>query len=458
MAKVKGKILIVDDNEDILKALAFILQQEFEEVVAVKHPAKSTSLIQSGSFDTILLDMNFSPGTDTGNEGLFWLREIMKQDPNAVVILITAFGDIDLAVKAMKEGATDFIQKPFEPAKLISTVKTAFQLRQSKLQVSTLLSKQRHLSEELDKQYTSLIGESPVMQDIMSIVRKVAPTDANVLITGENGTGKELIAREIHRQSKRAGDVFISVDLGALSESLFESELFGHVKGAFTDAREDRKGRFETASGGTLFLDEIGNLPISMQAKLLSVIQNRYIIPVGSNRPFPIDVRLITATNKNLPDLCRNSLFREDLMFRIDTVQIVMPPLRNRGDDVLLLAEHFLHHYRRKYGKDHLKISSKAVDCLKEYDWPGNVRELQHMMENSVIMTDNGIIRPEDLRFSRSISRAPMIPTGSLRLSEVEKLTIREVLFKHRGNINRAAQELGITRKTLYAKIEKYSI
>ena len=359
MTKVKGKILIADDNEGILKSLSFILRQEFEEVTTIKNPAKFTSLLHSGSFDIILLDMNFSAGVNTGNEGLFWLKEIIKEDPDAVIILITAYGDIELAVRAMKEGATDFIQKPFDTVKLVSTVKAAYQLRMSKVQVSKLMQKQKHLSEDLDKKFTSLIGESPAMKDILLTVKKVAPTDANVLILGENGTGKELIAREIHRQSKRADDVFISVDLGSLSESLFESELFGHVKGAFTGAAEDRKGRFETATGGTLFLDEIGNLPISLQSKLLTVLQNSYIIPVGSNKPVPIDVRLITATNKHLPDLIKDNLFREDLMFRINTIQIEIPPLRNRGDDILLLAEHFL----KIYGKKYEKSTEDQRDC-----------------------------------------------------------------------------------------------
>jgi DNA-binding NtrC family response regulator len=386
------------------------------------------------------------------------LREILKSDPDAVIILITAYGDVELAVEAMKEGAIDFIQKPFDPVRLISTVKSAFQLRQSKLQVAKLIDKQKHLSEELDKKYTTLIGESKEMTDILSTVKKVAPTDANVLILGENGTGKELIAREIHRQSKRANEIFISVDLGSLSESLFESELFGHRKGAFTDAREDRKGRFEIASGGTLFLDEIANLPISLQSKLLTVLQNRYIIPVGSNKVVPIDVRLITATNKSLSDLIMNSLFREDLMFRINTVQIEIPPLRIRKEDILLLSEHFLKTYGKKYEKTGLRISGTAIDKLKQYEWPGNVRELQHIIENAVIMIDDNIIRPENLRFTTGLTSERAGLKESFNLNNVEKLTIREALFKHKGNINQTAKELGITRKTLYSKIQKYEL
>ncbi len=456
--KIKGKILIVDDNEGILKSLSFILKQEFEEVTTIRNPAKFMTLVQSGSFDVILLDMNFSAGINTGNEGLFWLKEILKDDPNAIIILITAYGDIELAVRAMKEGATDFIQKPFDPVKLVSTVKSAWQLRLSKLQVTRLIHKQKQLSEDLDKTFTSLIGESASMKGILATVRKVAPTDANVLILGENGTGKELIAREIHRQSGRADEVFISVDLGSLTESLFESELFGHARGAFTGAIDDRKGRFETASGGTLFLDEIGNLPISMQSKLLTVIQNRYIIPVGSNRPVPIDVRLITATNKNLPEMIKDNLFREDLMFRINTIQIEIPPLRHRAGDILLLAEHFLKLYSKKYEKPYLRISASAIEKLDQYEWPGNVRELQHMIENSVIMADENIIKPDNLHFTTRLSTGKTLTENSFNLSNIEKLTIKEALFKHKGNINRTAKELGITRKTLYSKIERYGL
>jgi two-component system, NtrC family, response regulator HydG len=458
MSKLKGKILVIDDNEGILKSLSFILSQEFEEIVTVKNPAKCTSQLHSGTFDVILLDMNFTAGINTGNEGMFWLREILKNDPNAVIILITAYGDVELAVKAMKEGATDFIEKPFDPIKLISTVKSAFQLRQSKLKVTKLIHTQKHLSEELEKKYITLIGESPAIKNVLETVKKVAPTDANVLILGENGTGKELIAREVHRQSNRANDVFISVDLGSLSETLFESELFGHRKGAFTDAKEDRIGRFETASGGSLFLDEIGNLPISLQSKLLTVLQNRNIIPVGSNKSIPIDVRLITATNKPLSNMIKDNLFREDLMFRINTVQIEIPPLRERGDDILLLAEHFLKIYGKKYDKPNIKITGNAIDKLKQYKWPGNVRELQHMIENSVIMSEDNIIKPENLQFTSTIESGKPAFKTSLNLSNVEKLTIKEALFKNKGNINKTAIELGITRKTLYNKIEKYEL
>jgi DNA-binding NtrC family response regulator len=458
MAKLNGKILIVDDNEGILNSLSFILRPEFKQVTTLKNPARIMHAIESESFDVILLDMNFSAGINTGNEGLFWQREILKDDPDAVIILITAYGDIELAVRAMKEGATDFVQKPFDPVKLVSTVKAAYQLRMSKVQVTKLMQTQKHLAEDLNKNFTDLIGESPAIRKVLDTVKKVAPTDANVLILGENGTGKELIAREIHRQSGRADEVFIPVDMGSLTETLFESELFGHVKGAFTGALESRKGRFETATGGTLFLDEIGNLPVSLQSKLLTVLQNRYIIPVGSNKPVAIDVRLITATNKQLPLLIKENLFREDLMFRINTIQIEMPPLRQRGNDIILLAEHFLKQYGKKYEKTSLRIDSNAMEKLLLYNWPGNVRELQHLVENAVIMADENVISQDNLHFSTRMPAGHQLPDQSMKLNEVEKLTIKEALFRNKGNINRTAKELGITRKTLYAKIEKYEL
>lgn len=457
MGKIKGKILIIDDNEGIRKSLSFILRQEFEEVETVGIPSRFASLVQSGIYDVILLDMNFSAGVNNGNEGIFWLREILKTDPAAVVILITAYGDVELAVKAMKEGAIDFVQKPFDAVKLVLLVKTAFQLRQSKMQLAKLKDTQKHLSDELNRKYTTLIGKSAALNQVLEIVKKVAPTDANLLILGENGTGKELIAREIHRQSKRFAEVFIPVDLGAIPETLFESELFGHVRGAFTDAKEDRKGRFEIASGGTLFLDEIGNLPLSLQSKLLTVLQNRFLYPVGSTKPVPFDVRLITATNKPLPALIKQGMFREDLLYRINTVQLEIPPLRKRGEDILLLAAYFLSVYTKKYGKPNLKLGVSANAKLMEYAWPGNVRELEHLIENAVIMTDYDIIGSENLRFTHLVNDERE-QFASLNLECIEKQVVKEALFKHRGNINQAAMELGITRKTLYAKIQKYEL
>jgi len=457
MARKEGKILVIDDNEGILKSLRFSLKYEFEEVKAVKNPNLIPGLITSESFDVILLDMNFRTGVQTGNEGIFWLNEILKMDPDAVVVLITAYGDVELAVRAIKEGATDFVLKPWDAEKLISTIRAAYKLRQSKREVIRLKNKQLHLSEETNKEFTTIIGDSPVMKELMKIVHKISVTDANVLILGENGTGKELIAREIHRLSNRSSELFISVDLNSLSEGLFESELFGHVKGAFTDAKEDRTGRFESASGGTLFLDEIGNLPISLQTKLLTVLQNRIISRVGSNKPIPVDIRLISATNKPVHNLIDEGLFREDLYFRINTIEINMPPLRSRGNDILLLAEYFMKYFGRKYEKSSLKINASAIQKLLNYHWPGNVRELRHTIEKAVILSDKNILTPEDFYFSLGEKEETALE-ATLKLDDVEKVTIQKALDKHRGNLSNTARELGITRKTLYAKIEKYGL
>jgi len=458
MAKTNANILIVDDNAGILKSLAFILQQEFVTVDTLNNPSKFTSRLQSSIYDVILLDMNFSPGAQNGNEGLFWLRKILEFDPQAVVILITAYGDVDLAVEAMKSGATDFVQKPYEPQKLISTLKSGYELRRSRLKIKKLTQTQKQLSQEINKQYTQMIGQSAALQEVLQQVAKVAPTDANVLILGENGTGKELIARELHRLSARSEAPMIHADLNALPETLFESELFGHKKGAFTNASEDRTGLFETASGGTLFLDEIGNLPMSLQSKMLTVLQNRTIVPLGANKTIPVDVRLITATNSPLTNLIRQQQFREDLLFRINTVEIHLPPLREREDDVILLAEHFLRLYAKKYNKQQLKISTKAGKAMLSYHWPGNIRELQHMIENAVIMSDTAVIDPTNLRFMHNQGQHHPTNSQPATLSEVEREAVARALSRNQGNINRTAKELNITRKTLYNKIKKYGL
>jgi DNA-binding NtrC family response regulator len=459
MAKINGSVLIVDDNPGILESLSFIIGQDFKEVETVSQPAKFTSLLQSGNYDVILLDMNFSPGARNGNEGLFWLRKIREHDPQAVVILITAYGDVQLAVEAMKAGATDFIEKPYEPAKLIGTLKSAYELRQSRKQINKLQQTQKQLSQELNKQYSRIIGESLPLKQVFEQVKKVAPTDANVLILGENGTGKELIAREIHRLSERSDEALFHADLNALPETLFESELFGHKKGAFTHAEKERVGLFETASGGTLFLDEIGNLPVSLQGKLLTVLQNRTIIPLGSSKTIPVDVRLITATNKNLPQLIQEEHFRKDLLFRINTVEIHLPPLRERGEDIVLLANHFLDLYEKKYNKPGLKIADKALHNLMGYSWPGNIRELQHMIENATIMCDSPTITSSLFRFSNSAAADTKLTENNITsLSELEEKAIGLALKRNKGNINKTANELGITRKTLYNKIKKYEL
>jgi len=454
---VKPKLLIIDDNAQILESLKILLDEEFEVLETLRKPDLIPERLQHQSFDIVLMDMNFAVGETSGQEGMYWLQEIMKKDPLAIVILITAFGDIELAVEAIKQGATDFITKPWNPDKLIATLKSGYELRKSRLEVRNLRDKQFQLTSEIDKNFSMFTGSSVGMKRIQETVKKVAGTDVNILILGENGTGKEVIAREIHRQSDRAEEVFISVDLAALSESLFESEMFGHVKGAFTDAREDRPGRFEVANGGTLFLDEIGNLSLSIQSKLLQVLQNREVIRVGATQTVPIDIRLISATNKPIHQMVSEQTFREDLFFRINTIKIEIPPLRERIPDIPGLTDYFLKEYTRKYEKPFLKINSKAIDKLCTYTWPGNIRELKHTMEKSVILCENHTIKPEGLYLSAGI---PAHKTGKIthKLSNMEKNAIAKVIEECRGNYSLAAKMLGISRTTLYAKIKKYGL
>ena len=451
---MQGKILIIDDDREVLESLELLLKYEFSYVHTLSNPELIRSRIKKESYDLILLDMNFSAGVNTGNEGIFWLRQILKEDPEVIVILITAYGDIELAVRAIKMGATDFIQKPWNADKLISSLKTAFQLRQSRLKLKKLERNNRSLREDLDKLHPEFIGESESIQDVLKTIRKVAGTDAGILITGENGTGKELVARELHRQSERAEEVFVAVDLASLTPSLFESELFGHVKGSFTDAKTDRTGRFEAAAGGTLFLDEIGNLPLSLQSKLLSVLQQREITPIGSNKKIPVDFRLITATNKDLFQLAEEQLFREDLLYRINTIRIDLPALRERGDDLILLTEYFLEKFAKKYDKQGLRIGKGTVERLKRHTWPGNVRELQHSIENAVIMCETGKLTPQDF----TLRPYKLSEQKSLRLEEIEKRAIEETLIKHHGKLTEVHKELGISRTTLYNKIKKYGL
>jgi DNA-binding NtrC family response regulator len=457
MAAKKGKILIVDDNVQILDSLKILLKNEYEEIETIKNPNLIPEKIRSGNYDIILLDMNFAAGISTGNEGIFWLREILKLDPDAIVILITAYGDINLAVQSIKEGATDFITKPWDTEKLLVTLNTAYELRLSKLKVNSLKNKQKQLTEDIDKRFQMFTGTSIAMQEVLQTINKVASTDANILILGENGTGKELIAREIHKKSKRSSEVFVSVDMGALTETLFESEIFGHVKGAFTDAKEDKAGRFETASGGTLFLDEIGNIPLSLQSKLLSVLQNRQITRLGSNKAIPIDIRLISATNKPVYNMVEDNLFREDLLYRINTIQIEVPPLRKRRDDIPGFVDYFLKQYSNKYEKPLLKITAEAYELLINYSWPGNVRELKHTVEKAVILSESVILKPEDF-YLRQPKTDDNRVSDSLKLTDTEKHTIEKVLEKCNGNLSKAAKMLDISRTTLYAKIEKYKI
>jgi len=457
MSTKKRKILIVDDNVQILNSLNILLKTEYEDIDTIKNPNLIPEKIRTNNYDIILLDMNFAAGINTGNEGIFWLREILKLDADAIVILITAYGDINLAVQSIKEGATDFITKPWDTEKLLVTLNTAYELRQSKLKVNSLKNKQKQLTEDIDKRFHMFTGASKAMQEVQQTIDKVAHTDASILILGENGTGKELIAREIHKKSNRSSEVFVSVDMGALTETLFESEIFGHIKGAFTDAKEDKAGRFEIASGGTLFLDEIGNLSVSGQSKLLTVIQNRQIARVGSNKLIPIDIRLISATNKPIYNMVEENLFREDLLYRINTIQIEVPPLRKRKDDIPGFIDYFLKQYSNKYEKPLLKITESAYNLLVNYSWPGNVRELKHTVEKAVILSESDVLKPEDF-YLRQQKTADNEKANSLKLTDTEKYTIEKVLEKCNGNLSKAAQMLEISRTTLYAKIEKYKI
>lgn len=454
---MKGNLLIVDDNKSVLTALEMLLQSEFESVMCLSNPVTLLSTLKQNEFDIVLLDMNFNAGINSGNEGIYWLNEIQKYDPSISVIMITAFGDVELAVKAVKEGAFDFILKPWDNNKLISTLSAAMKLRKSKIENISLKKETKTLKQELKQSYQSIIGQSDSMKRVLAMVKKVANTDANIFITGENGTGKELIAREIHYHSKRSNEIMLSVDMGSISESLFESELFGHTKGSFTDAHEERTGKFEVANKGTIFLDEIGNLSLSMQAKILSVLQNRSVVKLGSNNSVPIDIRLITATNKNLDSMVKDGLFREDLLYRINTITIKLPPLRERENDVILLAEYYLRKYCDKYDKRGLKINQKAFKKLLNYFWPGNVRELQHSIEKAVILAEDNILGESSFNLIDHITEQN-ITLQNRTLEEMEKTMILASIKKEKGNMSSVAKNLGITRQTLYNKLKKYGL
>lgn len=453
----KGKILVIDDNEELLIAFRLFLSKHFDVIDTLKTPNLIHEQLRKDNYDIVLLDMNFSAGINSGNEGLYWMKEIHTIDSTLSVVLITAYADIELAVNAMKEGAADFIQKSWDERKILSTILSAYNLKQSKVKIKDLEQKQKHLQDNINSNYDSIIGKSRAMQNIFTMIDKVSGTDANILIEGENGTGKELVAREIHKKSNRSNEVFVSVDIGALQENLFESELFGHVKGAFTDAKEDKPGRFEIASGGTLFLDEIGNLPVQLQAKLLTAIQRKEICRLGSNTPIPLDIRLICATNSNLNDMLIEGKFREDLLYRINTIKINLPSLRERENDVILLANFFLKKYTKKYKRQGLSISSQTLDKLKKYSWPGNIRELQHTIEKAVILCDSNTILPSHC-WPEGEQNKPTLNSNTLNLNDNEKILIEKAIEKHKGNISLAAKELGINRSTLYKKIEKYGI
>ncbi|MFA5328484.1 MAG: sigma-54 dependent transcriptional regulator [Prolixibacteraceae bacterium] len=449
----KGNILIVDDNKNILSALEILLMPEFQTVTTLSDPNQIPSELRKNDYNLAVLDMNFKAGINTGNEGIYWLARIKETNPEISVVMITAYGDVELTVKALKAGATDFVLKPWDNAKLMATLKSALQLNLSKKEVSQLKEKEKGLKIEINREQKFIVGSSSQLMQVLNLVRKVAKTDANVLITGENGTGKELIAQEIHRLSPRAGEVLVSVDMGAITETLFESELFGHVKGAFTDARENRPGKFEVADKGSLFLDEIGNLSFHLQAKLLAAIQNRQISRIGSNQTIPVDIRLICATNKNLEQMVHEGLFREDLLYRINTIQIEVPPLRERGNDIMVLADFFLKKYASKYNKPGLKINQQAQDKLLKYGWPGNIRELQHTIEKAVILSENNVLKPEDFFMRQNNSGKNITP--EMTLEEMERRMINLAIDKNNGNLSAAADQLGITRQTLYNKMKK---
>lgn len=459
MSKINAKLLIVDDDPDILLAAKMYLRQHISIVHTEKKPQNIPDTIRNDNYDLILLDMNFSRDATSGQEGFHWLNVILEYDPAATVIFITGYGDIELAVQGIKEGATNFILKPWDNKKLLATIQASLRIRESKVELENLKSKQKVLIADQNQGHVNLIGSSEAMQKVMKVAYKVAATDANVLILGENGTGKEVVARAIHRASERHNNVFISVDLGAITESLFESELFGYKKGAFTDAKEDRAGRFEAASGGTLFLDEIGNLSPSLQSKLLSVLQSRKVIRLGSNKEIPIDARLICATNMPLYQMVNENKFRQDLLYRINTVEIKLPPLKDRKEDFEPLIDYFIDMYCKKYKASKKRITAGTLKRLLKHDWPGNIRELQHAIERAVILSESNILEPHDF----FITDNEESPTGefsaeNMNLEEVEKVLVRKVIDKHGGNISRAAKELGLTRASLYRRIEKYGL
>jgi two-component system response regulator HydG len=458
MSEKTGNILAVDDNEDILFALKLLLKPHVEKITTLNSPEKIPEIVARDNFDMILLDMNFNKDAISGQEGFDWLGRILAIDPQAVVVFITAYGDAERAVKAIKSGATDFVLKPWQNEKLLATISSSVKLRRSRLEANDLRAKQKEMSAVMDQPFVDFIGNSPKMHEVFNTIKKVAQTDANVLILGENGTGKELVARALHRNSPRRDEVFISVDLGSLSDTLFESELFGHERGAFTDAKKEKPGRFEIASKGTLFLDEIGNLPLPLQSKILTVIERREVTRVGANRPIPIDVRLICATNSDVYESVNNNLFRQDLLYRINTIEVHLPPLCERGDDIELLSNHFLKIYSKKYRKSIRSITSAALKKLMHYAWPGNVRELQHAIERAVIMTETPSLEPEDFILSTPHKKSGELEFDTYNLDDIERRVIEKVMKQNQGNISQAALELGLTRTSLYRRMEKYGV
>jgi len=456
--KNSGKILIVDDDKFILLSLEVLFRQYFEEVVVLQDPNQITEVIKSKTFEVIILDMNFEKGETSGDAGIFWLQKVKKNDPNTSVITITAYGEISKAVRTVKAGAMDFVVKPWENEKLLSTVLAARELSKSRRRIDHLRSQRLFLDNQINKDFSDIIGASKKTKSVIDQIERIAPTEANILIYGENGTGKEVIARTIHKNSQRNQEVLISVDMGSISESLFESELFGHEKGAFTDAQERRIGKFEAASGGTLFLDEIANLPMNLQSKLLKVLQERKITRVGSNQEIDIDIRLICATNIKLDELVESGQFRQDLYYRINTVELFIPPLNKRPEDIPVLADHFFKNYKKKYNKTQLQFPDYVAKKLSKFSWPGNVRELQHAIERAVIMCNEKSLKATDFDFLQIGSVRDERNDESYNLEQIEKRAIENCIKKHTGNLTKTATELGLTRGALYRRIEKYGL
>ena len=452
-----NRILVVDDDEHILLSLRILLEPEYGEIICISNPKEIPEILNRFNIEVVLLDMNYKKGDTAGEEGISWLNKILSIDNEINVLIITAYGDLKIAVDALKHGAIDFIVKPWTNEKLISTINTVLEFGINKRQVTELKKKQKALISAFETDMPEIIGKSEVMKELFQVVNKVAKSDANVLIQGENGTGKELIARALHKSSYRTDSAFINVDLGAITESLFESEMFGHTKGSFTDAKEDRAGRFEAASGGTIFLDEIANLPLAQQSKLLSVIQNREVFPIGSNNSKRINVRLICATNASLNELVDNNLFRQDLLYRLNTVEINVPPLREREEDIPLLVNYFVEKYCKKYRRSLIKIPDYVERKLQKYHWPGNVRELQHTIERAIILSNYSVLKSSDFDFLEG-KESKELPFENYNLDNLEKWAVSNCIKKHTGNVSRAAKELGLTRGALYRRIEKYGI
>ena len=458
------RCVVIDDDQDVLLSARLLLRGMFRTIDEFQSPADALASIARNSPDVILLDANFGRGETNSSEGLHWISEILKADPDAVIVMITAHGGLSVAVEAMKRGATDFVTKPWSNERLLASVRTAAALHQSRGAVSGGGRPASAEASPPDGGDHAFLGQSPGMARVFSLIEKAGPTDANVLILGENGTGKELVARELHRRSLRAGGVLVSVDLGAVTENLFESELFGHTKGAFTDARADRLGRIPAADGGTLFLDEIGNLPLHLQPKLLTALERRQVIPVGANKPVDIDVRVIAATNLPAEQLHEERRFRQDLLFRLNTVEIELPPLRERREDILILAHHFLDLYSRKYHKPKRDVPPDVAAALQAHDWPGNVRALRHATERAVILGDGDSFRIEDFSLSRRPNQGAPVPPvlrpagDDLNLDRAERQMVEAALRKHGYNISSAATELGLSRAALYRRMEKYGL